>query len=102
MQEIIDELTQFIFSDTLKNYGGALLIIFGILLLFFSRNKRSTTISATNGGVAVGHDNHGNITTNNNQDSPKQRMHFNKILFIVGTGVSVIGSVITIYTFLIP
>jgi len=107
MQEIIDELTRLIFSDAFKDYGGVFLLLFGVLILIFSRNKRSTMLHANNGGVIVNNDNLGNIntgpiTTNKNQDLFKQQSRSNKVLSIVGTGVSIVGGVITICQFLIP
>jgi len=107
MQEIIDELTHLIFSDTFKDYGGVFLLLFGVLILIFSRNKRSTMLYANNGGVIVNNDNLGNINTgpiitNKNQELFKQRSRSNKVLSIVGTWVSIVGGVITIYQFLIP
>ena len=107
MQEIIDELTHLIFSDAFKDYGGVLLLLFGVLILIFSRNKRSTMLYANHGGVIVNNDNHGKINTgpvitHKNQDVFKPQSRSNNGLSIAGTWLSIVGGVITICQFLRP
>ena len=86
-----------IFNFEVSTVGTGLFVsgIFGLIISFLLKRKRCTnTVSADNGGVAVGRDNNAQITTTNinlNNQSPKQTYSLLDFLYVVSAIATLIG-----------